>query len=447
MTDTLADRADRYCIIGAGPSGLATARAFDAAGIPFDILERHADVGGIWDMTNPGTPMYDSAHFISSRTQSAFEGFPMPADYPDYPGWRQIRDYIRAFADAYGLRERVETNTAVAHVCPDGDAWRVELAGGESRRYRGVVCAVGHNWDPVMPSVPGRFDGAAYHSQRYRSPAEFAGKRVLVVGGGNSGCDIACDAAASAERAFISLRRGYHFLPKHLFGQPTDAFFRSGPHLPAWLAQPLLTGLLRLLVGDLRRYGLPKPDHKVLETHPIVNAQLLHHLAHGDIAAKPDVAELRGDCVRFADGSEEAVDVIVWATGYRASIPCLDPDLLSLEQGAAPLFLNVFPERQNLFVAGLFESDGAAYPVVSRQAALIAAVLRARADSPERAARFERLRSGPRPNLTGGVRYLATPRHSIYVQYDEYVHYLDRLLRSLGAIPAAPPPAERPAPG
>lgn len=448
MTDTLADRTDRYCIIGAGPSGLATARAFAAADIPFDILERHDDVGGIWDMDNPGTPMYDSAHFISSRTQSAFEGFPMPAEYPDYPDWRRIRDYIRAFADAYGLREHVETRAAVRRVGPDGAAWVVELAGGASRRYRGVVCASGHNWDPVMPAYPGRFDGEAYHAQQYRSPSALAGKRVLVVGGGNSGCDIACDAAATAERACISLRRGYYFLPKHLFGQPTDAFFRSGPHLPAWLAQPLLTGLLRLLVGDLRRYGLPKPDHKVLETHPIVNAQLLHHLAHGDVAARPDVAELLGDRVRFVDGSEEAVDVIVWATGYRAVIPYLAPDVLSLERGAAPLFLNVFPDRENLFVVGLFETDGAAYPVVSRQAALIAALLRARAERPDRVDHFERLRRGRRPNLTGGVRYLATPRHSIYVQYDEYVHYLDKLLRAMGGDAApAPRAASSTAPG
>jgi cation diffusion facilitator CzcD-associated flavoprotein CzcO len=426
---------DRYCIIGAGPSGLATGRAFAEAGIPFDLLERHRDVGGIWDMSNERTPMYESAHFISSRTQSAFDDFPMPQDYPDYPGWRQIRDYIRSFAERYGLRDVVQLGVDVQGVAPAGDAWDVTLGSGETRRYRGVVCATGHNWDPVVPSYPGSFDGESYHSFEYRSLAEFAGKRVLIVGGGNSGCDIACDAAAAASRAVISMRRGYHFLPKHIFGQPTDAFFRSGPHLPAWLAQPLLAGLLRVLVGDLRRYGLPKPDHKVLESHPIVNSQLLHYLAHGDITAKPDVAELRGDRVRFADGSEEEIDLIVYATGYRASIPVLDESLLPSGAGVAPFFLNIFHERPNLFAVGLFETDGAAYPIVSKQAALIAELIRAESEAPAVLEWFGRLRAGAPPDLHGGIRYLKSQRHTIYVQYDEYVHYLEKMLKKIARMP------------
>lgn len=425
------DRADRYCIIGAGPSGLATARAFARAGIPFDILERHGDVGGIWDLENERTPMYETAHFISSRTQSAFDEFPMPAHYPDYPGWRRVLEYIRAFADHYGLRERPEFGVDVTRAAPAGDGWEVQLGTGEVRRYRGVICAVGHNWEPVLPAYAGGFDGEEYHSFFYRSPVEFSGKRVLIVGGGNSGCDIACDAAAYADQSFISVRRGYHFLPKHIFGQPTDAFFRSGPHLPAWLAQPLLAGLLRILVGNPQRYGLPKPDHQVLESHPIVNSQLLHHLAHGDIQAKLDVKELRGNRVLFADGSEEELDLIVYATGYRATIPFLDSSVLPLDQGAAPLFLNIFPEQKNLFMVGHFETDGAAYPVVSKQADLIAALITAEHEAPARAAWFHSLRTGRRPNLTGGIKYLHSQRHSIYVQFDEYVKYLEKVLRRL----------------
>jgi cation diffusion facilitator CzcD-associated flavoprotein CzcO len=429
----MVDRSDRYCIIGAGPSGLATARSFARDGISFDILDRHHDVGGIWDLANERTPMYETAHFISSRTQSAFDDFPMPESYPDYPGWKHVLAYIRAFADRYGLRERVEFGVDVARVEPVGDGWVVQLSSGETRKYRGVVCAVGHNWDPLLPEYPGRFDGNAYHSFHYRSPSEFAGKRVLVVGGGNSGCDIACDAAAHAEQAFISVRRGYHFLPKHIFGQPTDAFFRNGPQLPAWLAQPLLTLLLRMLVGRPERYGLPKPDHKVLESHPIVNSQLLHYLAHGDISAKPDIKELRGDRVLFTDGTEERVDLIVYATGYRATIPFLAPSVVPLDQGASSLFLNIFPDgRKNLFMVGHFETDGAAYPIVSKQADLITALILAERDAPDRAAWFHSLRTGPRPKLTGGIRYLQSQRHSIYVQYDEYVKYVGKVLRKLG---------------
>ncbi|HEX5436061.1 MAG TPA: NAD(P)-binding domain-containing protein [Gemmatimonadaceae bacterium] len=425
----LTERVDRYCIIGAGPSGLAAARAFNQAGIPFDVLERHADVGGIWDLASAQTPMYETAHFISSRTQSAFSDFPMPEHYPDYPSWRQILEYLRDFARHYDLRRHIQFGADVRRVMPAGDQWDVVLASGEHRRYRGVVLAVGHNWDPVMPTYPGHFDGVAYHAFAYRSPEAFGGKRVLVVGGGNSGCDIACDAAANAEQAMISLRRGYYFLPKHIFGQPTDVFFRQGPHIPLRIGQPLLAVLLRLLVGDLRRYGLPRPDHKVLTSHPIVNSQLLHYLAHGDIVAKPDVRELRGGTVVFTDGSEAEVDVIVYATGYQATIPCFDDHG---ERALRPdhLFLNIFPASySNLFVIGQFETDGAAYPVVSRQAELVARVI---ALEPEQCARWlERARSAKQPDLTDGVRYLATPRHAYYVQFDAYNHHLDKLLRRL----------------
>ncbi|MBD0273568.1 MAG: NAD(P)/FAD-dependent oxidoreductase [Acetobacteraceae bacterium] len=264
MSNVSADRADRFLIVGAGPSGLGTARALAAAGVPFEVVERHGDVGGIWDMDAERTPMYETAHFISSKTQSGFVGFPMPAHYPDYPGWRQVREYLRAFAREFDLRRHVQFRTAAEWIAPAGDAWQVRLQGGEVRRYRGVVLAAGHQWDPLLPAYPGSFAGESYHSFCYRSPDELVGKRVLVVGGGNSACDIACDAAARAERAFISMRRGYYFLPKHLFGKPTDAFFRSGPHIPARIAQPLLAALLRLVVGDLTRYGLPRPDHEVL---------------------------------------------------------------------------------------------------------------------------------------------------------------------------------------
>jgi len=423
---------EEYCIIGAGPAGLATARAFAEAGIPFEVLERHSDVGGIWDLENAGTPIYESAHFISSRTQSAFDDFPMPGSYPDYPSRAQILEYIRAFADHFSLRGHVRFRTPVVRVARHGSEWGVTAAGGSSRLYRGVVVASGHNWDPVCPSYPGCFEGELYHAQQYRTASAFDGKRVLIVGGGNTACDVACDAATRASRTYLSVRRGYHYLPKHVFGQPTDAFFRSGPHLRPWLAQPLLTLLLRMLVGDVRRCGLPKPDHKVLETHPIMNTQVLHHMAHGDIVPKPDVAELRSGSVQFTDGSEEAVDTVVFATGYHPTIPYLDRDTVPLAPGVSGLHLNIFArEFPELYVIGLFETDGAAYPVVSRQAKLLARLITGRRRATGPATQFDRAIREQSPDLSGGVRYVDSPRHAFYVQFDEYVHRLDRLIAQL----------------
>lgn len=425
MSDT-GDRRNRFAIIGAGPSGLAVARAFKHADVQFDVLERHDGIGGIWDFSNPRTPMYDTAHFISSRTLSAFDGYPMPAHYPDYPSWREILAYVRGFAEAYGLAGHVETETHVTRAAPDeGGGWQVVLATGELRRYAGIVSAVGHDWLPNDTTYPGHFTGESYHSLNYRLPSEFSGKRVLIVGGGNSGCDIASDAATHAERAFISLRRGYHFLPKHLFGKPTDVFFRSGPQPHARIAQPILSLLLRLVVGDLTRYGLKAPDHKPLESHPIVNSQLLHHLAHGNITAKVDVAALAGDQVRFVDGSTEEVDLIVYATGYRREIPFLTETLGT--SGTSPgLWAHALvPGHPMLFVAGHFDSDGGAYPLFCKQAELFAALA---PNAPARDRLAERIRTAP-PDLTGGIRHIDSARHDIHVNTEAYNKFLLRLVR------------------
>lgn len=421
----------RWLIVGAGPSGLAAARALRAADVPFDIVERHHDVGGIWDLENPGTPMYESAHFISSKTQSAFDGFPMPAEYPDYPGQPLILRYIRAFAEAHGLRSHVELGVEVTRAAPASDgAWDVHVRGGNRRRYRGVIAAVGHNWDPILPEYPGTFSGESYHSVEYRSPSEFDDKRVLIVGGGNSACDIACDAATRARRTLISMRRGYHFLPKHIFGKPTDAFFRSGPHLPPRIAQPMLTGLLKLLVGDLRHFGLPAPDHRVLESHPIMNTQILHFLAHGDVVAKPDVVRLDGQRAHFRDGSSEELDLILWATGYRPSIPFLESTLPSKNGTGPELFGALLPGVHNLYILGHFESDGGAYPLVSKQAEVVALLAQSDAIAPDATHRWlTDLTAGRRPDLSGGVRYVQSTRHANYAQFETYDAYLSRLLR------------------
>lgn len=421
------DRGERFCIIGAGPSGLASARAFARAGVPFDLLDRQDQVGGIWNIDSPGSPMYETAHFISSKTLSGFDDYPMPAHYPDYPAWHQIRDYLHGFADAHELRGFFEGGADVARVVPDdSDRWRVELTSGHVRRYAGVVVAVGHDWIPRMPSYPGSFSGEMYHSVRYRSPREFAGKRVLVIGGGNSGCDIAADAATYADRAFISLRRGYHFLPKHLFGKPTDLFFRSGPQPHARIAQPILALVLRLVVGDLTKYGLQAPDHKPLETHPIVNSQLLHHLSHGTVTAKVDVAEFAGREVRFTDGSSEDVDLVLFATGYRHELPCLRETLGT--NGRPGLWGQMFlPGHPTLYVAGFFESDSGAYPLHSRQAALFAELAR---QVPARRWLAARTRM-PAPDLTGGIHHVDSPRHAIHVNAEAFTKFIDRLTRDV----------------
>lgn len=447
MSSTSHPRPRHLAIIGAGAAGLCVARALDRAGIPYEQLERHTGVGGMWDSTNPWSAIYESAHMISSRRSTQLTDFPMAGVAADYPHHSAVAAYFRDFARRFGLIERIRFGAAVEWVAPRDGAWDVKLAGEELRRYRGVVIANGHQSEPSLPEFPGRFDGEAFHSLRYKSPRVFAGKRVLVVGGGNSGADIVLDAVHHGARAFLSMRRGYHVVPKYaLFGIPMGDLGGSLP-LPPALERRLARFVLRLLVGDPRRLGLPLPDHAPFERHAIVSSQLLYHLGHGDLTIKPNVAELCGDHVRFADGSAEAVDVIVYATGYRVSFPFLDPSLLTWSELAPELYLHAFhPRHDDLFVAGMVESvDGGNWRLFAAQAELIAAFVAATEAEPERAAAFRRLKSEPGAYRSGCAR-------PYYVRNRHYLAAVDRAMRLLSggrplrrAQPAALPhrPAAR----
>lgn len=406
---------------------MALGAALGEREIPFRMLDAGRGFGGIWDLGRSDTPMYETAHFISSTSRSAFPGHPFPADAPDYPRHDRILEYLRGFADRHDLAPHARFGVKVVRAEREAGGWRVTHDTGEEDRFGALCVATGATWYPRVPSVPGSFDGEQWHASRYRGPGDFRGRRVLVVGGGNSGCDLACDAATVAGYAAISLRRGYRFVPKYVFGKPADVFAHSGPPLPAWLERRLFQFLLdRVLVGDLTRFGLPRPDHDLLASHPVMNTRILHHLGHGDLQARRDVERFERDRVHYVDGSSDDVDLVVWATGYERRFPFLESEV-------DDLYLNVFPRepegRDGPFFLGLFETDGAAYPLLGRQAELVAEVLLAREIDPERARRFDERRARERPDLRGGRRYLDTPRHAWYVQFDAYQALLDDELR------------------
>jgi hypothetical protein len=422
-------------VIGAGPAGLVLARRLAATGTRFRVFERNTDVGGIWDIDAEGSPMYETAHFISSRTLSGFPGFPMPDSYPDYPNHRQILDYIRSFADAFDLRRHITFGATVASAVPDDDAWTLTLADGEEVRAGSLVCANGVTWVPNEVTWPGTFTGEVRHSVTYRSMEELRGKRVLVVGAGNSGVDIACDASFAADQAFLSLRRGYHFLPKHIMGRPADVIASSGPHLPHRVTVAVFGALLRIVNGDLRRYGLPKPDHRLLDSHPILNTQILHFLAHGDCIAKPDVERFDGDEVVFVDGSRERIDLVLAATGYQHACPFLPDGLLEVRRGRPDLYLRMFPRNQDrLAVLGFIEFASAAYANFDLMAELIVADATAGPGSPV-ARELAHKKRTHRPDLSGGHHYIDSERHANYVEVETYLATLAEVKRDIGLAP------------
>jgi cation diffusion facilitator CzcD-associated flavoprotein CzcO len=438
------DACDKICVLGGGPSGLVVAKTLLEQGIACEILEREDDVGGTWYYGRPGSSVYASTHLISSKRMTEFSDFPMPKEYPPYPSHEQALAYIRDYARHFGLYDHLQTNTTVVRVAAaedlrtkaDGDSppWRVTTADGQERVYRGLVIANGHHWDPLWPEVAGEFSGEQIHAHDYKTPGQIAGKRVLVVGGGNSGCDIAVEAAQHARAVFHSLRRGYHFLPKFLLGTPIDSGgeWLSRWHVPHTIQRWITGWLAYVALGPPERYGLPRPDHRLFEAHPIVNSQLLYFVGHGKIQVRPAIDRLSGDRVRFVDGREEQIDTIVYATGYRVSFPFADRELLFDDAGKPRLFLNVFhPQYDNLFVAGLVQPNSGIWPIIEWQARLIAAYVAAQEKIPAQADWFRQLKAAGPDNLTAGRRYLASPRHLLEVPYFAYRRRLEKLVRKL----------------
>jgi cation diffusion facilitator CzcD-associated flavoprotein CzcO len=428
---------DKVCIIGAGSSGLAAAKTFSERGIPFDCLEREGDIGGLWnEATNTGV-VYDTTYLVSSRKYTGFEDYPFPDEYPTYPSHRETLAYLRAYALNFGILDQIEFNTAVERVGRAQDGWRVKVAGEKRPRfYRALVIANGHHHVPRIPNIPGTFTGEILHSRDYRSVKQLADKRVVVVGSGNSASDIVVDATSVAQRIYLSMRRGTYFVPKFMFGRPMDGIinFCEKIPMPRGLRNILYTHWHRLIVGRNELYGLPEPEHRIMDSHPTMTTVLPQLVAHGRIGVKPEIAAFDGNKVRFSDGSEVEADLVVYATGYEISIPFLDNNFIFDADKRPLLYLNVFhPEFDDLFAVGLIQANGSIWRLADYQSQLVASYLIALAERHERADWFHQLKSQGHAGMAQGS-YVQSERHRLEANYYAYRRQLRRHLRRFGPV-------------
>lgn len=355
------------CVIGAGAAGLVATRELLAVGHRVRTFEARGELGGLW---NDG---YESLHLITAKNLCGLDGFPIPEDYPLFPHRDQIIEYFNRYADHFDLHPHISLETPVTSVRPIGAAglggWLVTAEGAEPERFDAVVIANGHLSTPIVPELPGDYTGKFLHAYEYRSDADFAGDSVLVIGAGNSGCDIAVDAVQAHHTTSIVIRKGQVFQPKTLLGRGRTEL--PGRFLPPVVRERIMRAAMRIAYGTSRDYpGLPEPKTQNVEKNPgVINTQVLHWIHHGRLTVRPAIRSVDGTNVTFEDGSSGQFETIVAATGYKTALPFLSDDMIPWS-GDHPLRFaegTVFPGLANMYVIGLVGPQGAQWPVYERQ--------------------------------------------------------------------------------
>ncbi len=385
------DTPEKMAVIGAGPCGLAAAKALEEHAIPYDHFEADDALGGNWRHG-----VYETINAITSRKTMEFPDYPMPVDYPDFPSREQIFAYLNDYARAFGIDEHIQFNAKVVYVRPvENNAWELTFESGKGVVYKGALVCNGHHWDRRWPDFPGEFTGEFIHSKDYKRPDQFRGKRVLVIGSGNSACDIVSEAARVSAEAHVSQRRSYWMLPKTLFGNPTVELIN--PWIPVWFQKLMFKAVLKIVFGDYRKYGLPRPDHPLFKKQSVINNEFLYYLKQGRIHPHPNVKRFDGRIVEFIDGARAPFDMVVCATGFNLNFPFLPRDLIKVENNVAKVYGGFFPsEYRNIYLVG-----------------------------------WAQYRYGFGPLLTPAMAFLAK---MIKLQ-DEMAHPIGRVLKGLGAKP------------
>lgn len=412
------------CIIGAGSTGITVAKSLKDVGEAFEIYEKGSHIGGMWRYENDNgqSSCYASLHIDTSRPNLGYSDFPIDPSLPDFLSHRQFLNHLEAYAEHFDIPRHVTFRTRVESVVPQEDGrYRVTLDSGESKDFDRVVIGTGHLSDPRMPDFPGSFGGHVIHSHHYRTADPYVGKRVLVVGIGNSAVDIAADIARRAEHVTLSTRRSAWIMPKYLLGRPIDqvsSMLGRRLKLPTPWVRRIMSYLIRLGVGDQRRFGLPRPEHPMYREHATLSGDLLPMIGHGYIDIKPNVAELKDDAVAFVDGTEAPYDAIVYATGYEVNFPFLDKGVFDPDLQCGELYRRmVIPAHPGLIHAGLLQPVGPTIPLVETQGKWIAALASGRITLPSREKMDEEIR-----NHRDYQRktYLDAPRYVLEVDFKEY---------------------------
>ena len=356
----------KVALIGAGISGLGMARALRERNIAYDHFEKMPELGGNWKYG-----VYENVHIISSKKTTQYLEYPMPDSYPDFPKANQMFTYLKSYAKKFNLESEIQFNSNILSVVQNRDNWQLEIEGKGVLDYHSVIIANGHHWHTRYPQLKGNFSGEILHSKDYKTPESIRGKRILVVGGGNSAFDIAVDAGEFSEESHISMRSGRWIIPKTFFGVPSADVMQ--PWLPKWFTRNFVKTLIFIQFGKYSDYGLPEPKDEIFERHPTINSQFLYFMKHGRISPHPEIQRVENKTVIFKDNSSIEVDTIIFATGFHATLPMLKSLNLKYNQNGMPELINgMFPkEYKNIYILGMGQPRYGAGPLVSMASEMI----------------------------------------------------------------------------
>ena len=432
-------------IIGAGAAGVCGAKHMLEEGLEVTLYEIGSNVGGMWVYQNDNgrSSAYKTLHINTARDLTNFSDFRFDSSVPPFPSHWDMARYLKDYADHFGVTERVRFNTRIVDVRPAdtyteaAPRWRVETQAGDVDEHDCLILATGHLTKPLeVPQFRDGFKGEYLHSHYYREPAQFVGKKVCVVGVGNSALDIASDLAMTSERVVLVARSSALIIPKLVFGKPFWDTIRPfyKPWVPAWVRTRVLKSLVYMVQGDMGALGFPATAKRV---HATSNANIVNHIKYKRVLVENGITNIDGRKITFASGRSEEFDTLIAATGYVIDLDFVDSKVLKEADNGLDLYMRIVPpDWRGLYLLAYFNSDTALNWICEGQVRWLREHEMGRAKLPTRdemLAEIETRKAWVRQHFKD------TPRHAIEVEHLPYFADLKRTLRQAQRRAGQPP--------